>query len=83
MITVIVYGPQRSGKTSNAQALCEMYGCKGVNDGGSVQRPFQVKYGYLNLVNDLPDNVPSQCVVDGCKVVSIYEALEELKRGDV
>lgn len=77
MRTVIVYGPQASGKTRNADALCKMYGCKGINDEGKVPHfRFRLKEGFLNLVVSEPYIVPV-----GSIVVSIYDALAQLRQG--
>jgi len=76
MKTVIVYGPPASGKTVNGEALCQMYGCQGINDQGKVpHHRFHFKHGYLNLVIERPYLVPVDSIV-----VPIQDALAQLKR---
>ncbi|QGH73660.1 MAG: isopentenyl transferase-like protein [Podoviridae sp. ctpVR23] len=73
MNTVIVYGPQASGKTRNAGALRVLYGCEGINDEGKSNGEFHVREGYLNIMIEPPMNPPSNILV-----VHINEAIAEL-----
>lgn len=40
MAALIVYGPQASGKTLNAQKIAERYGCTSIVDGHFESLPF-------------------------------------------
>lgn len=73
MPSVIVYGPPASGKTVNAEALAEMYGCQKINDEGKSCGEFRIKEGHLNLMITPPD-----LRAEGWQIVSIHDALAQL-----
>jgi len=76
MKTVILYGPQASGKTRFANEFCKLYGCKGVADElMGPNDPAKARRGFLTIVQERPESVPRH--VD--RVVSVFEALKELK----
>lgn len=78
MITVIVYGPQGSGKTTNAEALRKHFGCSRVVDDwhyGDL-----ICKGDLILTND--NAVLEPRALRRVDVVSVYMALAEVEGAD-
>ncbi|WP_191126167.1 dATP/dGTP diphosphohydrolase domain-containing protein [Mesorhizobium sp. B2-1-2] len=55
MNTVIVYGPQGCGKTTNAEALLKHFGCEGIEDGWSLNEHIQA--GALHLTDERADDL--------------------------
>lgn len=53
MNTVIVHGPQGSGKTQHAERLKRAFGCMGISDGWFPGEP--VVPGMIHLTNVEPD----------------------------
>jgi hypothetical protein len=81
MIT-IVYGPARSGKTANKDALARKYGCTRVVDGWSQRDARELHDGDLVLTNEHPQAVDIYRRFRlGVHTVPIASALADL-RGD-
>lgn len=75
--TVIVHGPQGCGKTRNAQALRQHFGCTAVRDEGDEcnhRGPMALQPGALHLMCELPRSVPA-----GVRVVPFDEAMRQVR----
>lgn len=69
--SVIVYGPQGCGKTTNAHALAKHFGLHKIVDDG--RQLLTEPTGSLYLTNDRP------LLAYGCRVISFHDAMEELQ----
>jgi len=58
MRPVIVYGPQACGKTTNAQALAQAYGCTSVVDDWTPGEPIPAGALALTNVPGVPAAIP-------------------------
>lgn len=72
VISVIIYGPKASGKTSNRDALKKHFGCSLVVDDWCPREPL-IK-GALHLTNEYSDRWPRHA-----RVFLIEEALASLQ----
>lgn len=71
--SIILYGPARSGKTLNADAIAKHYGCTGVAD--EWDREISLKEGKLHITRD---DLSGFSYLFGVRCVSIAEAREAL-----
>lgn len=74
---VLLFGPQASGKTINAERIAKHYGCAAIVDEGKVQGhklPALLEPGTLYITNQTP-TVKSN---DSVLVVNIQDALNAI-----
>lgn len=80
MTTVIVYGPQGCGKTSNAEALMKQFGCRSIEDDWSLS--LHVRRDALHLTNESAEDMEiARSHGLSAAVMSFEAAMEELPRG--
>ena len=72
--SIIVYGPQACGKTTNAEALAKHFGLNKIHDEWMPSVTSVEKQNTLILTNEVPTEL---LAITHCKVISFNDAMRQ------